>query len=77
MVSAVTKVGSGMVGLIAYPGSGIAKSIRAAVRSETGKMIARARMLEGQWLRERGRLPQRVTGDGLVERFYELKNGRE
>ncbi|KAH6669186.1 hypothetical protein F5X68DRAFT_142306 [Plectosphaerella plurivora] len=76
-VSAVTKIGTGMVGLVAYPGSGIAKSIRAAVRSETGKMIANARMLEGKWLREKGRLPPGVSSDGMLERFLNLKNGRE
>ncbi|OLN97672.1 Sterol 3-beta-glucosyltransferase UGT80A2-like protein 2 [Colletotrichum chlorophyti] len=73
-ISAVTKTGTGMVGLIAYPGTGIAKSIRTAVRSGTSKLIAKARHLEGQWLRESG-LPPGINGDALVEHFQRLKNG--
>jgi len=46
-VSAVTKTGAGVAGVIAYPGAGIAKGIRTAVRSGTGKLIAKARHLEG------------------------------
>ena len=39
-----------MLGLVAYPGQGIAKSIRTAVKSRTRKVIALVRHEEGQYL---------------------------
>lgn len=39
-----------MLGLVAYPGQGIAKSIRTAVKSKTRKVIANVRHEEGQYL---------------------------
>lgn len=75
-VSAVAKTGAGMVGVISYPGTGIAKSIRKAVRSGTGKLIVKARHLEGQWLQKKG-LPLGTTSDALVEKFHRLKSGRD
>ncbi|KAF9871324.1 hypothetical protein CkaCkLH20_11245 [Colletotrichum karsti] len=48
--SLVAKSGAGMFGLFAYPGAGIAKSLRSAVHSGTRKTIAKERHTEGQWL---------------------------
>ncbi|KAJ7103740.1 hypothetical protein C8R44DRAFT_887261 [Mycena epipterygia] len=45
-----TKTGSAMLGLIAYPGQGIHKSIRAVAHAQTRKQIIAARHAEGEWL---------------------------
>ncbi|KAH7166450.1 hypothetical protein EDB81DRAFT_918891, partial [Dactylonectria macrodidyma] len=50
----VTKTGAGMFGLLAYPGAGIAKSLRAATHQGTRKMIMQARHAEGQWMVKTG-----------------------
>lgn len=44
------KSGAGMFGLLAYPSTGIAKSIRAITHTGTEKKIAEARLVEGEWL---------------------------
>ncbi|KAJ7705308.1 hypothetical protein B0H17DRAFT_664811 [Mycena rosella] len=44
------KAGSAMVGLVAYPGQGIYKSLRAAAHAKTRKQIIAARHAEGEWL---------------------------
>ncbi|KAH6677700.1 hypothetical protein B0J14DRAFT_536407 [Halenospora varia] len=48
--SLVTKTGSGLLGLVAYPGQGICKSIRTAVKSKTRRRIMIARHCEGEYL---------------------------
>ncbi|KAJ6551798.1 hypothetical protein B0H19DRAFT_1220897 [Mycena capillaripes] len=45
-----TKTGSATLGLVAYPGQGIYKSIRAARHGKTLKQIMAARHVEGEWL---------------------------
>ncbi|RYP78452.1 hypothetical protein DL771_000637 [Monosporascus sp. 5C6A] len=44
----VSKVSSGVLGLVAYPGHGICKIISAAVHSSTSRAIAQARAREGR-----------------------------
>ncbi|KAJ7740943.1 sterol glucosyltransferase [Mycena maculata] len=46
----VTKTSSAMLGLFAYPGQGIYKSIRATAHDKTRKSIMQARHEEGEWL---------------------------
>jgi hypothetical protein len=41
---------AGAMGLVAYPGQGIAKSIRTAVKSKTRHMIQEAKHSEGEYL---------------------------
>ncbi|PQE06972.1 sterol glucosyltransferase protein [Rutstroemia sp. NJR-2017a BBW] len=55
LVSFATKTSSGVVGLIAYPGQGAAKSIYASVKSSRRKCIVEAKLLEGKWLIEDSR----------------------
>jgi hypothetical protein len=74
-VSLVAKSGAGMFGLFAYPSAGIAKSLRTAVYSRTRKVLAKAKHAEGQWLLNNG-LPRGVTGEDLVNKFRELREGR-
>lgn len=50
IASLVTKSGAGLVGVVAYPSMGIAKSLRGAVYSGTQKQIANERSKEGKWL---------------------------
>ncbi|KAJ6551519.1 sterol glucosyltransferase [Mycena capillaripes] len=45
-----TKTSSATLGLVAYPGQGIYKSIRAASHGKTLKQIIAARHAEGEWL---------------------------
>jgi hypothetical protein len=40
----------GALGLVAYPGQGICKSIRTAVRSKTRHIIQKAKHREGEYL---------------------------
>lgn len=46
----VTKTGAGMFGTLAYPATGIAKSIKSAAHRQTRKEIETQRWVEGIWL---------------------------
>ncbi|KAI4717975.1 UDP-Glycosyltransferase/glycogen phosphorylase [Aureobasidium sp. EXF-10727] len=46
----VTKPGAAMVGVLAYPAAGIAKSVRAAVYNKSRKMVDLQRIAEGEWV---------------------------
>ncbi|KAJ6567721.1 UDP-glucose,sterol transferase [Mycena vulgaris] len=50
VIGFTTKIGSGGLGLAAYSGQGIYKSIRAAAHEKTKKGIMRSRHQEGEWL---------------------------
>jgi hypothetical protein len=45
----LSKTASGSLGLVAYPGQGIAKSLWALTHGEAGKRVIEARRLEGLW----------------------------
>ncbi|CAI7581566.1 unnamed protein product [Penicillium bialowiezense] len=45
-----TKAASGALGLVAYPGQGLAKSLHSAIHSKTRKEIVKARLNESQYL---------------------------
>lgn len=47
--SLLSKTVSGSLGLVAYPGQGIAKSLWTLTHGETGKNVMEARRLEGLW----------------------------
>ncbi|KAL4936541.1 hypothetical protein BDV06DRAFT_227814 [Aspergillus oleicola] len=49
-VGAGAHIGSAALGLVAYPGHGICKSLRSSVRSSTRKAVTKARMREGEYL---------------------------
>ncbi|KAF2015140.1 glycosyltransferase family 1 protein [Aaosphaeria arxii CBS 175.79] len=66
-----SKVASAGIGLVAYPGQGICKSIRHAAKSGTRKRIKVKRLEEGQWLvdQKRNSMDPRV----VLERFERLR----
>lgn len=41
---------AGALGLVAYPGQGLAKSLHSAIHSKTRKQIVKARLNESQYL---------------------------
>jgi hypothetical protein len=45
-----TKIASGTLGLIAYPGQGLVRSISKAVKTSTREAVAMAKHQEGEWL---------------------------
>jgi hypothetical protein len=50
LVSMATKISAGVIGLVAYPGQGVHKSIRTAMHSSTTKSIVEAKLQEGNWM---------------------------
>ncbi|KAI8292449.1 Sterol 3-beta-glucosyltransferase UGT80B1 [Colletotrichum sp. SAR11_57] len=50
VLNMATKTASATLGIVAYPGQGIYKSIRTAVHSKTRRNIAAARQAEGEYL---------------------------
>ncbi|KXJ91734.1 UDP-glucose,sterol transferase [Microdochium bolleyi] len=49
-VNLVAKTSSGLLGLVAYPGQGIFRSISTAINSATAKQIHQSRRAEGRWI---------------------------
>ncbi|KAH7349176.1 hypothetical protein BKA66DRAFT_447158 [Pyrenochaeta sp. MPI-SDFR-AT-0127] len=72
MVSMATKSGAGMFGLFGYTGTGIAKSLRAAVYTKTRRSIAEARRAEGKWLAEKKKYDADET-EKIVAKFVALR----
>ncbi|CZR62698.1 related to sterol glucosyltransferase [Phialocephala subalpina] len=67
-VTLLTKTSYAMLGLVAYPGQGIAKSIRTAVKSRTRKVIALVRHEEGQYLLK-GPIGSRIDRAQVLAQF--------
>lgn len=57
-----------MLGLVAYPSHGLAKTITAAIHTTTVRSINRARRVEGQYLVSNG---QTTTDELLVREFFD------
>lgn len=75
-VSLFTKTGAGMLGLVAYPNQGIAKSIRTAVKSSTRKKIIQARRIESAYLaRSSSTRDEKIDREMVLSRFDELMRG--
>jgi len=73
-VSLVTKTASGLLGLVAYPGQGLSKSIRTAVKSTTRKNIIKARRTESEFLMQAGG-EKEIDREWIMRRFDELMRG--
>lgn len=62
MAGFMTKTSSALVGIVAYPGDGICKSIRHATHKATRREIKVRKMIEGEWLARKNELDVDVTG---------------
>lgn len=70
--SLVTKTVSGSLGLFAYPGQGITKSLWALGHGETGRRIVEARREEGKW--RAGGVDQKVR-QAVLREYYNVNVG--
>jgi hypothetical protein len=70
--SLVSKTVAGSVGLVAYPGLGITKSLWAVTHGETGVVVARAKRVEGEW--RAGRVSGRAKR-AVLEAYYQANVG--
>ncbi|KAF6836366.1 sterol glucosyltransferase [Colletotrichum musicola] len=68
VMNMATKTASATLGIVAYPGQGIYKSIRTAVKSKTRHSIAAARLREGEYLTRNSQ----VDVQAVLVRFDEL-----
>lgn len=67
----VAKTGAGMFGVLAYPATGISKSLRATVHTKTRKAIIQERHAEGKWMVQTGRAS--VDTDEVISSFARLR----
>lgn len=67
-----SKTASAAVGLVAYPGEGISKSVRHAVHSSNRRDVKARKMLEGAHLFEQSELSDGATG--IINAFELLRN---
>lgn len=67
-----SKTVSAAVGIVAYPGEGICKSLRYAVHSGTRRDIKARKMNEGQYLAQRSALSKEASG--IINAFELLRN---
>ncbi|KAL6232331.1 hypothetical protein BDW75DRAFT_22879 [Aspergillus navahoensis] len=66
-------VGSAALGLVAYPGQGICKSIHSSVRSKTRKAVIKARHREGEHLTQTLMTASEAVDRGAVIKAFEAK----
>lgn len=65
--SLLSKTLAGSLGLVAYPGLGITKSLWAVTHGETGVRVAKARRGEGEW--RAGRAGQKMRR-GVLDAYH-------
>ncbi|KAJ5780212.1 hypothetical protein N7457_005372 [Penicillium paradoxum] len=63
-----TKAASGALGLVAYPGQGLAKSLHSAIHSKTRKQLVKARLKESEYLARQSAKAQSSCPD-ILEAF--------
>ncbi|CAG8896915.1 unnamed protein product [Penicillium egyptiacum] len=63
-----TKAASGALGLVAYPGQGLAKSLHSAIHSKTRKQLIKARLTESEYLARQSAKAQSSCPD-VIEAF--------
>ncbi|OQE93072.1 hypothetical protein PENNAL_c0006G03456 [Penicillium nalgiovense] len=63
-----TKAASGALGLVAYPGQGLAKSLHSAIHSKTRKQVFKARLTESEYLARQSTKAQSSCPD-VIEAF--------
>ncbi|KAJ5375691.1 hypothetical protein N7517_007697 [Penicillium concentricum] len=63
-----TKAASGALGLVAYPGQGLAKSLHSAIHSKTRKQLVKARLTESEYMARQSAKAQSSCPD-VIEAF--------
>ncbi|KAJ5505029.1 hypothetical protein N7463_007903 [Penicillium fimorum] len=63
-----TKAASGALGLVAYPGQGLAKSLHSAIHSKTRKQLVKARLAESEYMARQSAKAQSSCPD-VIEAF--------
>lgn len=74
VVSLGMKTGAGVVGVLAYPGLGVCRSVRAAVRCGVRRAVESARWVEGEWVL--GRAEGGVDVDGVLRAWERAVKGK-
>jgi len=72
-VGLFTKSGAGMFGVLAYPASGIAKSLRAATHTRSRKAVEAERRVEGEWILQRAGLDDGPLTGSILDAFDRLR----
>ncbi|GAB1739774.1 hypothetical protein NU219Hw_g4711t1 [Hortaea werneckii] len=67
--SLLTKTASGCLGLVAYPGQGLSKSLYTLFHSNTSKAVVEAKKTEGNWLLSNMTFEERSA---IINHYYEM-----
>ena len=70
----VSKTSSAVVGIMAYPGDGICKSIRYAAHRATRKDIRARKLVEGEYLARKSEMD--IDVGSVIEAFERLTAGK-
>lgn len=70
----ISKTSAAAVGIIAYPGDGISKSIRHLAKTATRKRIRKQKLAEFEW--STGEFDKEVDGPSLIQSFEKIKKGK-
>jgi UDP:flavonoid glycosyltransferase YjiC (YdhE family) len=74
MAGFVSKTSAAAVGIVAYPGDGIVKSLKYLAKSGTRKRIRAAKLVESEWLGGKGEADVNVIE--LIREFEGLRKGK-
>jgi hypothetical protein len=74
MAGLVTKTGSAALGIVAYPGDGICKSLRYMAKSKTRKQVRMSKLAETEGMG--GKSSMDVNAMALVQEFGRLRKGK-
>jgi hypothetical protein len=74
MAGLVTKTSAAALGIVAYPGDGICKSLRYLAKSKTRKQIRSCKLAETDGLS--GKSEMDVSVSELIQEFARLRKGK-
>jgi hypothetical protein len=74
MAGFVSKTSSALVGIVAYPGDGISKSLRHVAHRATRKENRARKLVEGEYLARKSEMD--VDVPGVIEAFGRLTAGK-
>jgi hypothetical protein len=74
MAGLMTKTSAAALGIVAYPGDGIVKSLKYMAKSGTRKRIRASKLMESEWLG--GKTEADLNVMGLVQEFERLRKGQ-